>query len=79
MVAGVYNIVYQKYCFNIAFGRNFCYDVNAWETMREFAITVGGWLHHPKGGEAMPITLTFHILIWTVTIHVKSRNRHSAK
>ena len=27
----------------------------------------------------MPITLTFHVLYWTVTIRVTSRNRHSAK
>ena len=32
-----------------------------------------------KGVMVMPITLTFHILYWTVTIRVKSRNRHSAK
>ena len=39
--------------------------------------TAGGWSHHPKGGEAMRITL--HIGAFTVTIIVKSRNRHSAK
>ena len=33
----------------------------------------------PKGGDMMPITLTFHILRWTVTIKVKSGNRHSGK
>jgi hypothetical protein len=27
----------------------------------------------------MPITLTFHIFGYTITITVKSRNRHSAK
>ena len=32
-----------------------------------------------EGGEVMPITLTFHVLNWTITIRVKSRNRHSAK
>ena len=32
-----------------------------------------------KGVMVMPITLTFHILRWTVTIKVKSGNRHSAK
>ena len=32
-----------------------------------------------KGVMVMPITLTFHVLYWTVTIRVKSRNRHSAK
>lgn len=41
--------------------------------------TAGGWLHHPRGGEAMPITLTIHILGYTVTIRVKKQNRHSAK
>ena len=30
-------------------------------------------------GVAMPITLTFHIFGYTVTITVKSRDRHSAK
>ena len=39
----------------------------------------GGWSHPRKGGEKMPITLTFHILHWTVTVKVKSGNRHSAK
>ena len=32
-----------------------------------------------KGGVYMPITLTFHILGYTITVTVKSRNRHSAK
>ena len=32
-----------------------------------------------RGVMVMPITLTFHVLKWTVTIRVKSRNRHSAK
>ena len=40
---------------------------------------IGGWLHLLKGGEHMPITLTVHIGMFTVTITVKSRNRHSAK
>ena len=35
--------------------------------------------HRPKGGADMPITLTFHIFGCTVTITVKSGNRHSAK
>ena len=33
----------------------------------------------PKGGDKMPITLTFHVLFWTVTIRVKSRNRHPGR
>lgn len=41
--------------------------------------TAGGWPHPRKGGEAMPITLTFHVLSWTVTIKVKSRNRHPGR
>lgn len=41
--------------------------------------TAGGWPHHPKGGEAVPITITLHILGYTVTIRIKGRNRHSAK
>ena len=36
-------------------------------------------LHHPEGGVSMPITLTFHVKQFTVTITVKSGNRHSAK
>ena len=44
---------------------------------RDAAQTAGGRPHHPKGGETMRITL--HIGRFTVTIIVKSRNRHSAK
>ena len=32
-----------------------------------------------KGVIAMRITITFHVLRWTVSIVVKSGNRHSAK
>ena len=32
-----------------------------------------------KGGEIMPITLTFHIFGLVFTIRVKKENRHSAK
>ena len=32
-----------------------------------------------KGVMDMPITLTFHVLYWTITIRVNSRNRHSGK
>jgi len=32
-----------------------------------------------KGVKQMPITLTIHILGYTVTIRVKKQNRHSAK
>ncbi len=41
----------------------------------------GGWRFPPKGGDHMPITLTFHICNITITIRikVKSNNRHSAK
>ena len=28
-------------------------------------------LHHPKGGERMPVTVTFHIFGLTVTIRIK--------
>ena len=34
---------------------------------------------NPKGGVDMPITLTFHVFGCTVTVKVKSDNRHSAK
>jgi hypothetical protein len=39
--------------------------------------TVGGWPQPSKGGEVMRIT--FHLWRFTVTILVKSRNRHSHK
>jgi len=43
----------------------------------------GGWRFPPKGGDRMPITLTFHVGNFTFTIHIKfkkkSNNRHSAK
>ncbi len=42
-------------------------------------ITAGGWPQLPKGGEAMPITVTFHIFGYVVTIKVKSENRHPAR
>ena len=39
----------------------------------------GGLATSPKGGEHMPITLTFHVRGLTVTVQVKRDNRHSAK
>jgi len=41
----------------------------------------GGWQFPPRGGDCMPITITFHIRNITVTIRikVKSNNRHSGK
>ena len=33
----------------------------------------------PKGGMYMPITITFHLFGFTVTIRITCRNRHSAK
>ena len=30
-----------------------------------------GQLHHPKGGERMPVTVTFHVFGFTVTIRIK--------
>ena len=35
--------------------------------------------HHPKGGDLMPFTLTFHLLGFVITLKVKRENRHSAK
>ena len=32
-----------------------------------------------KGGDKMPITITFHIFGFTVTIRIKGRNRHSGQ
>ena len=40
---------------------------------------IGGQLHLRKEVKHMPITLTVHIGRFTITICVKSRNRHSAK
>jgi len=31
-----------------------------------------------KGGEQMPITLTFHFFGFVITVRVKSKNRHRA-
>ena len=39
----------------------------------------GGWSHHPKGVRLVPITLTFHIFGYVVTIRVKSENRHPGR
>ena len=36
-------------------------------------------LHHPKGGVYMPVTLTFHVKGFTVTITVKRTNRHPGR
>ena len=43
--------------------------------------TAGGWPHFRKGGETMRFTLTFYVGRKTITISivVKSKNRHSAK
>ena len=59
--------------------RKLCYCV--------YGAPLGRWALHktagshatPKGGDKMPITLTFHVLFWTVTIRVKSRNRHPGR
>ena len=42
--------------------------------------TAGGLAHTTrKGGDLMPLTITFHIFGYVVTIRVKCENRHSAK
>ena len=33
----------------------------------------------PKGGDTMPLTLTFHLFGLVFTLKVKRENRHSAK
>ena len=56
-----------------------CTAILATRTLRK---TAGGQPHHPKGGEAMFWTLTFHIGRYSVSIRImklKSRNRHSDK
>ena len=63
-------------------GRPLAIRRKTWYFKAGAAQTAGGWPHAPhaetrKGGEAMRITL--HIGPFTVTIIVKSRNRHSAK
>ena len=37
------------------------------------------WLHLSKGGDSVRVTMTFHVGIFTISIVVKSGNRHSAK
>lgn len=56
-----------------------CVTINMSRKGQGVAIYGRRLAHLPKGSEPMPITLTFHVLFWTVTIRVKSRNRHSAK
>jgi hypothetical protein len=48
---------------------------------RRCTTTAGGWPHFPKGGETMRFTLTFYVGRKTITLSlvVKSKNRHSAK
>jgi len=45
------------------------------------AHTAGGWSFLPKGGEIMRFTFTFYVGHKTITLSilVKSKNRHSAK
>ena len=71
--------------FSMAAGQHLANPVESWYTKtaasaaRRCTTTAGGWPHFPRGGETMPITLTFHVFGLTVTITVKSKNRHSAK
>ncbi len=55
-----------------------------------YYIRVGEILHHKtrqavmahttrKGGDSMPLTITFHAFGYVFTIRVKRENRHSAK
>lgn len=39
----------------------------------------GCQLHHPRGGEPMPIIITLHIFGLVVTVRIKKQSRHSAK
>ena len=61
--------------------RQSCYDNSKGKSPRIEYHKNGGrlWLHLRKGGGKMPITLTFHIFGYTVTIRIKARSRHSAK
>ena len=68
----------------LAYRRNFCYNTKAaCFTIDGKALhtTAGGWPHFRKGGETMRFTLTFYVGRKTITISivVKSKNRHSAK
>ena len=38
-----------------------------------------GTIPPPKGGEKMPITITFHLFGLVFSIRIKRENRHSAK
>ena len=48
---------------------------------RRCTTTAGGWPHFPRGGETMRFTFTFYVGRKTITLSlvVKSKNRHSAK
>ena len=65
---------------------NIDFSVEIWDTVFGTSFEVPGAaqrqaVYHTtqKGVMVMPITLTFHVLNWTITIKVKSRNRHSGK
>ena len=68
----------------LAYRRNFCYNTKAacfTTDGKALHTTAGGWPHFRKGGETMRFTLTFYVGRKTITISivVKSKNRHSAK
>ena len=68
----------------LAYRRNFCYNTKAacfTTGGKALHTTAGGWPHFRKGGETMRFTLTFYVGRKTITISivVKSKNRHSAK
>ena len=68
----------------LAYRRNFCYNTKAacfTTDGKALHTTAGGWPHFRKGGETMRFTLTFYVGCKTITISivVKSKNRHSAK
>ena len=54
-----------------------CYDNAAGEMLHHNGRRFGS--HHPKGGDLMPFTLTFHLFGLVITLKVKRENRHSAK
>ena len=56
-----------------------CYSKNAKGQQPRGRKGRGGQLRHPKGVKLMPITITLHIGKYTVTITVKSKDRHPAR
>ena len=64
----------QHQTLNLAILCNKCYCVCGSAAQRQAVSYIS-----EKEVKHMPITVTFHVFIYTITITVKSRNRHSDK